>query len=125
MWSVVFGCFYQSAQFVAGGCEISLAVAIDFTGSNGDPLSPQSLHFIDPSGKYNAYQDAISSVTSVLEQYDSDKKYSVYGFGARVRLPDGEFTAVQHCFPVYGGGVEVQGVDGILTVYIFVLFYHV
>jgi hypothetical protein len=30
---------------VAGGLQISLVVAIDFTASNGDPLSPDSLHF--------------------------------------------------------------------------------
>jgi hypothetical protein len=33
-----------------GGVEISFMVAVDFTASNGDPRSPQSLHFIDPAG---------------------------------------------------------------------------
>jgi hypothetical protein len=27
-----------------------------------------------------------------------------------------KYTAVQHCFPVYGGGLEVHGVQGILQV---------
>lgn len=27
-----------------------------------------------------------------------------------------KYTVVQHCFPVYGGGLEVHGVDGILQV---------
>jgi len=105
------------SEFIQGGCDINMIVAIDFTGSNGDPRSPDSLHYIDPSGRFNAYQNAISSVGKVLQQYDSDKKYSVYGFGARVRLPSGEFSPVQHCFPVYGGGVEVSGIDGILKAY--------
>lgn len=37
-----------------------------------------------------------------------------------VQLKDGtgKYGAVQHCFPVYGGGLEVQGVDGILQVLI-------
>ena len=93
-------------------------VAIDFTGSNGDPTSPSSLHFIDRSGsgRLNEYQNAILSVGSVLEPYDSDKLYPVYGFGARVRAPDGQLTQVQHCFPVYGGGLHVQGVQGIMQV---------
>lgn len=43
--------------------------------------------------------------------------YSVFGYGARVRLPDGSFTPVQHCFPVYGGGNQVAGVTGILQAY--------
>jgi hypothetical protein len=107
------------AEFIAGGLEISLVVAIDFTGSNGDPRSPQSLHYVDHSGvgRMNEYQQAISAVGSVVEQYDTDKMFPVFGFGARVRLPNGQFTAVQHCFPVYGGAVEVKGVDGILRAY--------
>lgn len=37
-------------QFIAGGCEISLVVAIDFTASNGDPAAPNSLHYLHPAG---------------------------------------------------------------------------
>jgi hypothetical protein len=32
---------------------------------------------------------------------------------------DGQLTGVQHCFPVYGGGLEVKGVEGILQVEIY------
>lgn len=104
-------------QFVMGGLEVSLIVAIDFTGSNGDPSTPQSLHYLDRSGQHlNQYQHAIMSVGRIIEEYDTNKMFSVFGFGARVRGPDGQFTPVQHCFPVYGGGVEVRGVDGILRV---------
>jgi len=106
-------------QFVVGGCEISLVVAIDFTGSNGDPASPSSLHYVDRSGtgRQNQYQQAILSVGRIIEEYDTNKMFSVFGFGARVKLPDGQFSVVQHCFPVYGGGVEVHGVDGIMRAY--------
>jgi hypothetical protein len=105
-------------QFLIGGLEISLVVAIDFTGSNGDPYTPQSLHYIDRSGRgyMNQYQQAIHSVGRIVEEYDTNKMFSVFGFGARVRGPDGQWTPVQHCFPVYGGGVEVRGVDGIMRV---------
>ena len=97
-----------------------MIVGIDFTASNGDPHSPDSLHYIDPSGKLNPYQTAISAVGSVLSQYDSDKKYSVFGFGARLKddaVGGTGFTTVKHCFPVYGGGAEVEGIDGVLTAY--------
>lgn len=106
-------------QFIVGGCELSMVVAIDFTGSNGDPMSPSSLHYIDRSGtgRLNQYQHAILSVGRIIEEYDTNKMFSVFGFGARVRMPDGQFTPVQHCFPVYGGGVEVQGTDGVLRAY--------
>lgn len=105
------------AQFITGGLDINLVVAIDFTGSNGDPMQPGSLHHINPSGAHNAYQNAILGVASVLEPYDTDKQYSVYGFGAKIRQADGTFSPVQHCFPVYGGGVQVSGINGIMQAY--------
>ena len=105
-------------DFIMGGCEVSLIVAIDFTGSNGDPKTPQSLHYIDPSGvNKNQYEQAILSVGNIIEAYDTDKKYPVYGFGARCRQANGEYSGVQHCFPVYGGGFEVNGVSGIIQAY--------
>jgi hypothetical protein len=53
----------------------------------------------------------------VLAPYGSSKMYPVYGFGAKVKDPStGAFSVVQHCFPVYGAGLEVSGVDGILQV---------
>jgi hypothetical protein len=63
------------------------------------------------------YQQAIHSVATVLDPYDADKKYPVFGFGGRVRAPDGTFTPAQHCFPVYGGGNEVVGIPGIMQAY--------
>lgn len=97
---------------------MSLVVAVDFTASNGDPINPKSLHYIDHAGgNLNSYQQAILSAGQVLDQYDSDKMYSVFGFGARVKLPDGDLTPVQHCFPVYGGDTKVHGVEGILKAY--------
>lgn len=106
------------SDFIVGGCELSLIVAIDFTGSNGDPKMPQSLHYVDTTGvAKNQYQEAILSVGTIVEAYDTDKKFPVYGFGARCRQPNGEYSQVQHCFPVFGGGFEVDGVSGILQAY--------
>jgi hypothetical protein len=103
-------------DYLMGGCEISLIAAIDFTVSNGDPSTPNSLHHIR-DGAFNPYQQAIHSIGRIVEPYDSDKMFPVFGFGAKVRTPQGDWSAVEHCFPVYGGGVEVQGVDGILHAY--------
>lgn len=44
-------------------------IAIDFTGSNGDPRTPQSLHYINPEG-YNEYLTAIWAVGNVIQDYD-------------------------------------------------------
>ena len=93
-------------------------VAIDFTGSNGNPSSRDSLHFCDPiafsRGELNEYERTITMVGDVLEFYDSDRRYPVYGFGAQ--LPSGY---VSHCFPLTGNETapEVSGVAGIMNIY--------
>eukprot|EP00752_Nemacystus_decipiens_P006392 g5760.t1 len=104
-------------EYLAGGLQISMTCAIDFTGSNGDPSHPQSLHYIDPSGKLNQYQQAIWSIGHILQDYDSDKMFPVYGFGGRV-----SGQPVSHCFPICrvshaGGPEEAYGVQGILQAY--------
>lgn len=103
-------------DYIFGGCEISLQVAIDFTASNGDPSNPQSLHFMGQTGVPNQYVAAIQSVGSILEQYDTDKRYPVYGFGGRMAENP---AATSHCFALNGDifRPEVPGVQGILNVY--------
>lgn len=44
-------------------------IAIDFTGSNGDPRLPSSLHYINPQG-FNEYLAAIWAVGNVIQDYD-------------------------------------------------------
>lgn len=94
------------------------------SASNGNPRLPDSLHYIDPSGRPNAYQrvrnkfykikflemssvndhvtmtiifQAILEVGEVLQFYDSDKRFPAWGFGARPI--DGP---VSHCFNLNG-----------------------
>jgi hypothetical protein len=65
------------------GMEVSLIVGVDFTRSNGSPEDESSLHYINEEGT-NDYITAVASVGSILEYYDSDKKYPVYGFGGKL-----------------------------------------
>ncbi|KAL8502210.1 hypothetical protein ACS0TY_021357 [Phlomoides rotata] len=106
-------------DYLAGGYELNFMVAIDFTASNGNPRLPDSLHYIDPSGRPNAYQRAILEVGGVLQFYDSDKKFPAWGFGARPI--DGP---VSHCFNLNGSSnhCEVEGIHGIMTAYTSALF---
>ena len=69
-------------DLVRQGMQMSLYVAIDFTGSNGLATSPASLHYMNPNLKLNGYESVITSVGSILQEYDSKKQFPVYGFGA-------------------------------------------
>ncbi|XP_042383877.1 protein BONZAI 1-like isoform X2 [Zingiber officinale] len=102
-------------DYISEGCELNLMVAIDFTASNGNPRLPDSLHYIDPSGRPNAYQRAILEVGEVLMHYDAHKRFPAWGFGARPI--DGP---VSHCFNLNGSTYqpEVEGIQGIMSAYI-------
>ncbi|KAL7488335.1 hypothetical protein ACHAW6_013919 [Cyclotella cf. meneghiniana] len=98
-------------DYVTGNCDLGLCVAIDFTGSNGDPRKPGTLHHISHDGRsLNGYEKAIIGVGGILSKYDTDQKFPVWGFGAKY---DG---VVRHCFQV-GKTKEVHGVNGILEAY--------
>ena len=101
-------------EYVFGGCEINLILAIDFTLSNGDPKDRDSLHYFDLNK--NEYLQAIQSVGTILQYYDSDKKIPVFGFGAKV--PPVEHRA-SHCFALNGDifDPEVDGMDGVVDAY--------
>jgi len=99
-------------DYLTGGCQISLAVAIDFTASNGDPRVPGTPHYFHTVGskQWNDYEKAIFAVGSILAKYDSDNKFPVWGFGAKYN------DKVRHCFQC-GTDVEVEGVQGIMDAY--------
>jgi len=99
-------------DYLSGGCQISLAVAIDFTASNGDPRQQGTPHYFHPpeSKEWNDYEKAIFAVGSILAKYDSDQQFPVWGFGAKYN------NVVRHCFQC-GTEIEVQGVQGIMDAY--------
>lgn len=99
-------------SYIKGGCELNFMVAIDFTGSNGDPSEEDSLHYINGSND-NEYESAIKMVGNVIEHYDSDKLFPSYGFGC---MYEGE---IRHCFPLNGDECkpEVYGMKGIINSY--------
>jgi len=103
-------------DYIRGGLKIQLMVAIDFTGSNGDPNSLTSLHYMGPPRYESQYLRAIRSVGHVLEPYDSDNMIAAFGFGANLSPPD---TNVSHCFPLslVPDQVEVPGIAGVAQAY--------
>lgn len=49
--------------------QLNFTVAIDFTASNGDPRSPDSLHYFNPS-QPNHYARALHAVGEIIQDYD-------------------------------------------------------
>ena len=60
---------YSFLDFIFGGLQINFTVGVDFTASNGNPATPQSLHYINPY-QPNEYMKAIQSVGAVIQDYD-------------------------------------------------------
>jgi hypothetical protein len=48
-------------DYLRGGLQLNMMVAIDFTGSNGHPNNASSLHYMNPNAP-NQYQQAIHSI---------------------------------------------------------------
>uniref|UniRef100_A0A672IL33 Copine-3 n=1 Tax=Salarias fasciatus TaxID=181472 RepID=A0A672IL33_SALFA len=105
---------YTFLDYIMGGCQINFTIAIDFTGSNGDPKSPASLHYINPHG-FNEYLAAIWAVGNVIQDYDSDKMFPVLGFGAQIPPT----WQVSHEFPVNFNPANpfCQGIEGVVSAY--------
>ncbi|XP_015668583.1 copine-3 [Protobothrops mucrosquamatus] len=101
-------------DYVMGGCQLNFTVGIDFTGSNGDPRSSDSLHYISPNG-VNEYLSAIWSVGMVIQDYDTDKMFPAFGFGAQIS-PSWQ---VSHEFPLNFNPSNpfCSGVQGIVDAY--------
>uniref|UniRef100_A0A9J8D9Z8 Copine VII n=1 Tax=Cyprinus carpio carpio TaxID=630221 RepID=A0A9J8D9Z8_CYPCA len=92
---------YSFLDYIMGGCQIHFTVAIDFTASNGDPRNSCSLHYINPY-QPNEYLKALIAVGEICQDYDSDKRFSALGFGARIPPNyeiQGVVEAYQNCLP--------------------------
>lgn len=59
-------------DYIFGGCEIGVHVAIDYTMSNRPPNNPSSLHYLNPQNYQNDYTKAIQAVMNILQDYDTD-----------------------------------------------------
>ena len=98
-------------DYLRAGWEVSLTVAVDYTASNGEPSQPNSLHYL---GAQNQYETAIFNVGQVVEPYDSDKLFPVFGFGGIPRHLG--INGVNHCFAMNGNPQypQIQGIQQIV-----------
>uniref|UniRef100_A0A667J2U1 Copine 7 n=1 Tax=Lynx canadensis TaxID=61383 RepID=A0A667J2U1_LYNCA len=103
-------------DYIMGGCQIHFTVAIDFTASNGDPRNSCSLHYINPF-QPNEYLQALVAVGEICQDYDSDKRFSALGFGARIppKYSPSVPTQVSHDFAINFNPEddECEGIQGV------------
>ena len=104
---------YTFLDYIRGGMQINLTIAIDFTGSNGEPSKPNSLHYIGTNN--NSYEIAINSCGNIVAYYDYDQMFPAFGFG-------GKFCGdnnVSHCFPLNmnPNNPDIQSIEGVLQAY--------
>jgi hypothetical protein len=101
-------------DYLRSGWSISFVCAIDYTGSNGVPSSPSSLHYLGPN---NQYENAINWVGQIVEPYDSDRSFPVFGFGGIPRHMG--IGTTSHCFALNGNPAspEIIGVQNIISTY--------
>uniref|UniRef100_A0A8C7R6C1 Copine family member IX n=1 Tax=Oncorhynchus mykiss TaxID=8022 RepID=A0A8C7R6C1_ONCMY len=80
----------------------------------GNPSQPTSLHYMNPY-QMNAYAMALKAVGEIIQDYDSDKLFPAYGFGAKLP-PDGK---ISHAFPLSGDNENPNcvGIEGVLEAY--------
>ena len=101
-------------EYISTGTQIHCCFAIDFTASNGDPQTPNTLHYISHNGRTNPYEQAIQAVGEIIQDYDATKQFPVFGFGARIP-PNGETS---HHFPItLSNSPYCNGVPGVLESY--------
>ena len=101
-------------DYLKGGMQINMEIAIDYTASNGDPQKPISHHYIN--GHFpNNYENAITNCCSIVSCYDEDQKFPVYGFGG---IPPNNSNQVSHCFNInFENNPDIDGLENIIPIY--------
>ena len=105
-------------QYISGGCEFRVIIAIVLTSSNGNTRDEQSLHYFDDHNK-NGYEESLYSICTILLKYDSYQKYPVYGFGIKhCSIDNNDSTDDRSIDPCYRlRNDDADGADGILQLY--------
>uniref|UniRef100_A0A8C2KHC1 Copine VII n=1 Tax=Cyprinus carpio TaxID=7962 RepID=A0A8C2KHC1_CYPCA len=104
---------YSFLDYIMGGCQIHFTVAIDFTASNGDPRNSCSLHYINPY-QPNEYLKALIAVGEICQDYDSDKRFSALGFGARIPP---NYEVKDRFYVLYRFTCEKNKIQGVVEAY--------
>ena len=102
-------------DLISSGIRIKLSIGIDFTGSNGHPLDMNTLHCI-VDNKPNDYEKVIRSIGNILSNYNNEKLFPVYGFGAI--LDSSPYNEASMLFNVnFNDNPEIYTIDNVIKIY--------
>ena len=113
---------YTFVDYLKLGVQIGLSIAIDFTGSNGNPNDINSLHFINGE-KPNQYERAIYACGNIVAYYDYDQLFPCFGFGVKINnkpyqifnlnlRQDPNISYIQGIIEVYHNALQVVELYG-------------
>ena len=93
---------YAIMDYLRAGMEMAMVVCIDFTASNLNQRNPDSLHYVSRNVR-SKYEQALEETGRIVLDYDADKLVPVFGFGAKVNLPNlSSQNKTHYCFPLNG-----------------------
>ena len=92
-------------DYMRTGVEFAMSVAIDFSAKNRPKGDAKSLHSLTSDN--NSYLNALKCLSWFFRNFDSNGKYDIYGFGAKV----GGSDFPNHFFPIASNVAGPEGVE--------------
>ena len=116
-------------DYIRHQLQIGFQIVIDFTGSNGDPKTPSSLHHlapVSPSSPFytsgfetmSEYMKAIKLLYNVVHGYDSDGMIPLWGYGALIPTSNGgKINSWDFAINGDDANPSVHGMQGVMEAY--------
>jgi len=96
------------------GLQLNIAFSIDFTGSNLEAKNPKSLHYHHPT-QPNQYIKAMLAISDVVQEYDTDRQFPAFGFGA---ILPGEHEASHFFHLNLAPNPYIPGMQAVIDTYV-------
>mmetsp|Transcript_28363 Transcript_28363/g.43495 ORF Transcript_28363/g.43495 Transcript_28363/m.43495 type:complete len:825 (+) Transcript_28363:303-2777(+) len=100
-------------EYLKGGCQLKLHVAVDFGSTSDSPNRAEDLHSL--AQRENEYMMAIDSIGSILADYSSSGQFTMSGFGATLDGSHSDFFPLTNKNNTYNS--QLTGVDSLLDAY--------
>ncbi len=116
-------------DYINHGLQIGFQLVVDFTGSNGDPRIPGTLHHLAPVDhtspfythgfvSMSEYMKAFKMLYNVVHGYDSDGLIPFWGYGALIPTSNGaKINSWDFAINGDDANPSVHGMQGVMEAY--------